>query len=99
MTVEIFTSVQGVGKDLFFNWFGLDIIGETYYESTQKTELIFGRFNTVLKYIILMVINEVSGKDTFSISENKAHVTNAKNIIEHKGVDPIKISNCSHVVF
>jgi hypothetical protein len=100
MTAEIFKSIQGVGKDLFFNWFGLDILGEKYYESTQKPELIFGRFNTVLKYNILMVINEVSGKDTYSISENiKAHITNAKNIIEHKGVDPIKISNCSHVVF
>jgi len=100
MTAEIFKSVQGVGKDTFFNWFGLDIIGEKYYECTQKPELIFGRFNTVLKYNILMVINEVSGKDTYSISENiKAHITNAKNLIEHKGLDPIKINNCSHVVF
>ncbi len=30
MTAEIFKSVQGVGKDRFFNWFGSDIIGDKY---------------------------------------------------------------------
>jgi hypothetical protein len=36
MTAEIFKSVQGVGKDLFFNWFGLDILGDKYYNYTTN---------------------------------------------------------------
>jgi len=100
MTAEIFKSVQGVGKDLFFNWFGLDILGDKYYECTQKTDGIFGRFNKTLQYNILMVINETSGKDTYTINENiKAHITNAKNNVEFKGVDAFKVTNNSHVVF
>ncbi len=47
-----------------------------------------------------MVINETSGKDTCTINENiKAHITNAKNHVEHKGVDAFKVANNSHVVF
>ncbi len=42
MTAEIFKSVQGVGKDLFFNWFGSDIIGDKYYTLTQQQDKIFG---------------------------------------------------------
>ncbi len=37
---------------------------------------------------------------TYSISEKiKAHIKNAKNIIEPKGEDPSIINNCSYVVF
>ncbi len=47
-----------------------------------------------------MVINETSGKDTYSINENiKAHITNAKNHVEFKRVYAFKITKNSHVVF
>jgi hypothetical protein len=99
-TAEIFKSLPGVGKDTFFNWFGNDMIGKLYYVSTEKPNLLFGQFNSTLKNNILTVINETSGKDTFSISENiKAHITNITLNIEKKGIDPYKVSNCSHVVF
>ena len=99
-TAEIFKSLPGVGKDTFFNWFGNDMIGKQYYVSTEKPNLLFGQFNSTLKNNILTVINETSGKDTFSISENiKAHITNITLNIEKKGIDPYKVSNCSHVVF
>jgi hypothetical protein len=48
MTAEIFKSVQGVGKDTFFDWFGEDIIGSNYYTLTQDQSKIFGRFNNTL---------------------------------------------------
>lgn len=99
-TSEIIKSTQGVGKDLIFDYIGNDIIGSKYYISTEKPDLIFGRFNSVLENNILMIINETNGKDTFTINENiKAHVTNISINIEHKGLKPYKISNCSHVTF
>jgi hypothetical protein len=74
----IFKSVQGVGKDLFFNWFGPDILGDKYYTLTQQTDKFFERFNNDLETNILLVINETSGKDTYTFNENiKAHITNA----------------------
>ncbi len=36
MTSELFKSIQGTGKDLFFNWFGNDVLGDKFYESTQN---------------------------------------------------------------
>ena len=54
----------------------------------------------MLENNILMIVNEASGKDTYSINENiKAHVTNISINIEHKGLKPCKIYNCSHVTF
>ncbi len=48
----------------------------------------------------MLVINETSGKDTYLISENiKAQITNKTNLVEYKGVDPVKLTNCTHVVF
>ena len=99
-TSEIIKSSPGAGKDITFNYIGNDIIGGKYYINTDKPDLIFGRFNSMLENNILMIINEASGKDTYCINENiKAHVTNISINIEHKGLKPYKISNCSHVTF
>ncbi len=85
MTAEIFKSVQGVGKDMFFDWFGLDIISENYYTHTQHQDKIFGRFNNTLKNNILLVINETSGKNTYAISENiEAQITNKIILLNKK---------------
>ena len=99
-TAEIFKSVQGTGKDIFFDWLGKDILGHKYYIKTDKPEKIFGRFNTSLEYKILLVINETNGKDTYSLNENiKAIITDTSYQIERKGDDPYELTNCTHLCF
>jgi hypothetical protein len=47
-----------------------------------------------------LVINGTSGKDTYSIRQNiKAQITNEKNLVDHKEVGPVKITNCTHIIF
>ena len=99
-TAIIFKSEQGAGKDLFLNWFGNNILGSNYYYSTEKPELIFGKFNGVIENKILIVLNETSGKDTFQIIENiKALITNEYNVIENKGLKPFNNTNNIGIVF
>ena len=99
-TAIILKSVQGCGKDTFFDWFGNNILGSNYYINTDKAELIFGRFNSCIENKILIVMNETNGKDTFSINENiKCAITAKENNIEHKGKAPYKNTNNIAYVF
>jgi hypothetical protein len=99
-TALIFKSNEGAGKDMFFNWFGNKIIGNNYYYNTEKPELLFGKFTSALENKILIVVNETSGKDTFSINENiKCAITAEVNIIEHKGLKPYKNTNHISYIF
>lgn len=99
-TALIFKSSEGVGKDLFFNWFGSSILGKDYYINEEKTELIFGKFNSSIENKIIIVLNETSGKDTFQINENiKNAITRPINMIEHKGLKPYENTNNIGYIF
>ncbi len=48
-TAIIIKGVQGCGKDTIFYWFGNNILGKDYYFNDEKTDLIFGRFNSKIE--------------------------------------------------
>lgn len=96
----LFKSLQGAGKNLFWDWVGKSIIGQKYFFDTEKIDLVFGRFNGLIENIILGIINETSGKDTFNIIELiKGLITADDNMIEHKGMKPYKNKNHIGLVF
>ena len=99
-TALIIKSVQGAGKDTIFNWFGNKIIGRDYYFNDDSSDLLFGRFNSSMENKILCVLNEASGKDTYTINEKiKNSITKEINIIEKKGVSPYENTNNIGYVF
>jgi hypothetical protein len=96
----LFKSLQGAGKNLFWDWVGKSIIGQKYFFDTEKIDLVFGRFNGIIENIILGVINETSGKDTFNIIELiKGLITADINMIEHKGLKPYGNKNHIGLIF
>jgi len=93
-------SVQGVGKDTLFDWFGNNILNSEYYINTEKLELLTGKFSSCLENKILIVMNETSGRDTFEKNENiKNSITAKVNMIEHKGHDAYKNTNNISYIF
>jgi len=61
---------------------------------------LFGKFTSALENKIMIVVNETSGKDTFSINENiKCAITAEVNIIAHKGLKPYKNTNHFSYIF
>lgn len=93
-TSLIFRSIEGCGKDTFFNWFGEKILGKQYYINDSKTELIFGRFNSCISRKLLIVLNETSHNDTAKIMEGiKDAITKDTNKIEVKGKEPREEQN------
>jgi hypothetical protein len=99
-TALIFRSVQGCGKDTFFNWFGNKIIGREYYFNDSKTDLVFGRFNSSISKKLLVVINEINQKETHNIIDAiKDATTKETNKIEVKGREPRFEQNNIHYIY
>ena len=96
----LFRSVDGVGKDLFFNWFGNKILGSKYYLNTSNTDAIFGKFNSPIEDKIIICLNEANGKKNYDISDIiKDRITNETNLIEHKGLKPYEKKNCIQYIY
>ncbi len=99
-TSIILKSVEGCGKDSFFNFFGNKILGSKYYLNEDKIDLIFGRFNKCIENKLLVCINETSGSDTFTrMNCIKNAITREVNIIENKGIDGYENKNCILFIF
>jgi hypothetical protein len=80
----IFKSLQGAGKDSFFDWFGNEILGSKYYLNIQGLNQL-ENFNALLSCKLLVVLNEFELKDSISNYEKfKALITNVVNVINEK---------------
>lgn len=96
----IFKSAQGTGKDLFFNWFQNNIIGNQYSLNVVKTDRICGNNNKLLDKKILVILNETSFNDTKNNIESiKEFITASHNAINPKGKDEYIITNCTQYIF
>jgi len=85
-TAILFRSIEGCGKDTFFDWFGHSILGNRYYVNEDKIEDIFGKFNPAIENKIIVVINETNGKDTKEVESSiKNALTRKINSIQYKG--------------
>ena len=95
----IFKSIQGVGKDMFFEWFGNDIIGSEYYTNTDDYDKILGRFNGGLDKLLLLCLNESSFGDTNKYENAlKTLITDKKRKGEKKYKDENDMRMCLGLV-
>lgn len=87
-------SIQGVGKNIFWDFVGTKILGEKYYYSTSESKRLIGRFANGLNNRLLVNLDEVNGKDTFEMNDYiKNYITADIIPYEKKGVDVIKLRN------
>lgn len=92
--VPIFKSVQGTGKNLFFDTLIGGIIGQQCYVSTSRGDDILGRFNKLLEDKIFVVYNEAESKCTFERQSSfKSLITDTTMTIEVKGIDSCSYNN------
>ena len=99
-TCLLIRSIQGTGKDTFFDFIGRRLLGNRYYFNEANFELIFGRFNSMLENKILIVGNEVNASDTSGLFGKVINtITSPKISIERKGIGAYESNNCSSFVF
>lgn len=93
----VFKSVQGVGKNLFFESFARVILGDQFLLSTADQSHITSRFADLRGK--LMVIADECGKNIFeNTGQLKALITNRTIISEQKGLQPMPMHNSSRIV-
>lgn len=99
-TCLLIRSIQGTGKDTFFNFIGNQLLGSRYYFNEANFDLIFGRFNSMMENKILIVGNEVTATDTNGLFGKIINtVTSPRISIERKGISAYEVNNCSSFVF
>lgn len=99
-TCLLIRSIQGTGKDTFFNFIGTRLLGSKYYFNDANFELIFGKFNSMIENKILIVGNEVSATDTSGFFGKVINtITSPKLSIERKGISAYECNNFSSFVF
>ena len=95
----VIRSVQGIGKNIFFDNFGKYIIGDKYFLQTANIDKVIGRFNQNVNKI-MVIMDEMSGKDGFTNSDVlKNLITSTELNWERKGVDGVTIRNLARYFF
>jgi hypothetical protein len=95
----VFQSSQGVGKNIFFENFGRVFLGDEYVLQTAEMEKVIGRFS-MINNKLLTIMDETSGKDSFSNSDKIKNIITAEQIAwERKGIDGVNINNCGRYLF
>jgi len=95
----VFQSDQGVGKNVFFEYFANYVLGNEYLLQTAEMDKITGRF-PMISNKLMVIMDETSGKDSFSNSDKIKNIITAETVAwERKGVDGIVINNCGRYLF
>ena len=95
----IFISSEGTGKDLFGEFLE-KVIGEKYFNITEKLSLVAGDFNSMLGGKLLTIINEANPIESTARIENIKSMITAKTLqIMKKYKDPVKTKNFCRFVF
>lgn len=90
----VIKSVQGIGKNLYTNFFGGKILGNKYYVTLPRMSSATGRFNGVIENKLFVNLNEVELKDTIEHQGLlKAYITDETLPLERKNIDQITIAN------
>ena len=100
ITSLVFTSVQGTGKNSFFDLFGRIMGPDLYYETSDPENQLFGRFATCIEKCKLLFIDEIDASTSFKNSSRmKALITNPRHTVEKKGVQSYEVQNLCGLVF
>ena len=95
----VFQSEQGVGKNVFFEYFAKQLLGIEYLLATADMDKVIGRF-PMINNKLMVIMDETSGKDSFSNSDKIKNIITAEQIAwERKGIDGTSINNCGRYLF
>ena len=97
----VFRSEQeGVGKNVWLDWFGNKVLGGDLYTSTADIDQLLGRFANGRHQKLLVNLDETKGRDTFAHGERiKNAITATHTHYEAKGLDPVQTANYARWVF
>lgn len=100
-TALVLISTEGAGKNIIFDFLKKYIFG-TYGVNIADIEKVVGKFNSMITNKLLTVLNEanqVEGNYNKAWEIMKNLITENKQIIERKGIDPIEVDDYNNYIF
>jgi hypothetical protein len=90
----------GTGKNLAFEYFGNEIIGEDYCHVIGDNKELYTQFNSLLEGKLLVFVEEAGGKDNFENTDFlKSKITSKKINVNKKMVAQYKANDYSRYIF
>ena len=100
ITSPVFTSVQGTGKNSFFDLIGKMMGKGLYYETNDPENHLFGRFSGCIERCKFLFLDEFESSSGFKHSSRiKGIITNERHTIEPKGLKAYEVQNLLGVAF
>ena len=97
-TSLVFNSKPGYGKNILFDNFGREILGDKYHLSTSNAERFVGKWKSI-QHKFIGVYNEASSRDTFGLDNKlKELITEPKVDYEEKREKQIIINNTMRLI-
>jgi hypothetical protein len=97
-TALVFKSIEGAGKNLFFQLFLEKIIGSKYISCTENPEHIFNKFSTFRENKLLLIFDESKALYKY-IDTLKSWITNPICILEQKGIQAREVESFDRLIF
>jgi hypothetical protein len=96
----VFLSEQGTGKNLFFEWFGKNIIGKKYYLYVNNINNLVSRFNSDTMDKLFTILDEMQMYDRNQKFQDqlKSIITQNQGRIENKGMEPFLTNDYNNYV-
>lgn len=99
-TGGLLTEGGGVGKNLMFEWFGNEILGERYFVIIGDNRSLYESFNSIFESKLLTLVEEASSKENHSnLDMLQSKITAKKTIINKKGIAQYNISDYNRYIF
>ena len=91
---------QGTGKNTLVETLLKKLMGKRYVFDTADVEKVVGKFNSSIAGKLMIVLNEVSGRDTNTVVDKiKDIITRTDVSIEHKGCDSFEVVDYCNYTF
>jgi hypothetical protein len=90
----------GTGKNLFFEWFGNEIVGEKYSMVVGDNATLYEKHNSVFEGKLLIMIEEASGKENhLNLDVLKSRITGKKLNVNRKSVAQYDVKDYARFIF
>lgn len=99
-TGGFFTEGGGTGKNLFLEWFGLQVLGEKYFQIIDDNKDLYDSFNSIMEGKLLVFVEEAGGGVNHAHRDTlKSKITKTKLLVNRKGCAQYTSNDYARYVF
>jgi hypothetical protein len=97
---KLLTEGGGTGKNLGYEWFGFEILGEEYTIVVGDNDILYGNFNSQFENKLLVFVEEAEGSSNFKSQDKlKSKITGKKINVNKKNVAQYDLDDFARYLF